>query len=188
VLDCRARAFLDRRRHYLRAFLHDLSAARVRLLNRSQTISTSFGTLEYALLGRGEPVLVVHGASGGFDQGVELLGALAGRGFRLIAPSRFGYLRSALPADATTAMQADAYVQLLDHLGIKKVAVVGISAGAWSSLQFAIRHPDRCGALVLLVPADYLPAGTSIQGGAVDVAPRVRPRLTVSSGDLKFAG
>ncbi len=131
---------------------------------------------------------MVHGASGGFDQGVELLGALAGRGFRLIAPSRFGYLRSALPADATTAMQADAYVQLLDHLGIKKVAVVGISAGAWSSLQFAIRHPDRCGALVLLVPADYLPAGTSIQGGAVDVAPRVRPRLTVSSGDLKFAG
>jgi 2-hydroxy-6-oxonona-2,4-dienedioate hydrolase len=36
------------------------------------------------------------------------------------------------------------------------VVVVGISAGAWSSLQFAIRHPDRCRALVLLV-----------QGGAI---------------------
>jgi len=51
--------------------------------------------------------------------------------------------------------------------GIDKVVVVGISAGAWSSLQFAIRHPDRCRALVLLVPANYLPAGTAIHGGAV---------------------
>lgn len=47
------------------------------------------------------------------------------------------------------------------------MAVVGISAGAWSSLQFAIRHPDRCRALVLLGPADYLPEGMSIHGGAV---------------------
>jgi pimeloyl-ACP methyl ester carboxylesterase len=39
-------------------------------------------------------------------------------------------------------------------------------AGAWSALQFAIRHPDRCRALVLPVPADYLPAGTSIHGDA----------------------
>jgi pimeloyl-ACP methyl ester carboxylesterase len=46
-------------------------------------------------------------------------------------------------------VQADAFVQLLDHLGIDKVVVVGISAGAWSSLQFAVRHPDRCRALVL---------------------------------------
>jgi 2-hydroxy-6-oxonona-2,4-dienedioate hydrolase len=47
------------------------------------------------------------------------------------------------------------------------VAVVGISAGDWSALQFTIRHPERCRALVLLVPANYLPARTSIHGGAV---------------------
>jgi 2-hydroxy-6-oxonona-2,4-dienedioate hydrolase len=72
-----------------------------------------------------------------------------------------------MPSNPTTAMQADAYVQLLDHLGIGKVAVVGISAGAWSSLQLAIRHPERCRALVLLGPADYLPTGMSIHGCAV---------------------
>jgi len=92
---------------------------------------------------------------------------MAARGYRLIVPSRFGYLRSTMPANLTTAMQADAYVQLLDHLGIDKVVVVGISAGAWSSMQFAIRHPGRCRALVLLVPANYLPAGTTIHGDAV---------------------
>jgi pimeloyl-ACP methyl ester carboxylesterase len=112
-------------------------------------------------------MLIVHGAEGGFDQGIDMTGAMAGSGYRLIIPSRFGYLRSTMPDNPTTAMQADAYVQLLDHFGIYKVVVVGISAGAWSSLQFAIRHPDRCRALVLLVPANYLPAGTAIHGGAV---------------------
>jgi pimeloyl-ACP methyl ester carboxylesterase len=118
-------------------------------------------------MGEGEPILVVHGAEGGFDQGIDMTGAMAASGYQLIAPSRFGYLRSTMPANPTTAMQAAAYVQLLDRLGIDKVVVVGISAGAWSSMQFAIRHPERCRALVLLVPANYLPAGTSIHGGAV---------------------
>jgi hypothetical protein len=36
---------------------------------------------------------------------------MTGHGFQLIAPSRFGYLRSALPDNLTTAMQADAYVR-----------------------------------------------------------------------------
>jgi 2-hydroxy-6-oxonona-2,4-dienedioate hydrolase len=149
------------------SFVHDLTAARVRLVGRSKTIETSFGTLEYALMGQGEPMLIVHGAEGGFDQSIDMTGELAGRGYQLIAPSRFGYLRSTLPGNLTTALQADAYAQLLDRIGIDKVAVVGISAGAWSALQFAVRHPERCRALVLLVPADYLPAGTSIHGGAV---------------------
>jgi len=146
-------------------FLRDRTRALDRLLGRSKTIETSFGTLEYAVTGEGEPVLIVHGAAGGFDQGIEMTGALARGGYRLIVPSRFGYLRSTLPANPTTSMQADAYAQLLDHFGVGKAVVVAISAGAWSSLQFAIRYPERCRALVLLVPADYLPEGTSIRGG-----------------------
>jgi pimeloyl-ACP methyl ester carboxylesterase len=52
-------------------------------------------------------------------------------------------------------------------LGIAKVDVVSISAGAWSAMQLAIRHPDRVRALVLLVPADYLPPGMTIHGGVL---------------------
>jgi pimeloyl-ACP methyl ester carboxylesterase len=148
-------------------FARALATARARLVNHSEMIETSFGTMEYTMMGEGEPLLIVHGAEGGFDQGIDMTSAMATRGYRLIVPSRFGYLRSTMPSNPTTAMQADAYVQLLDHLGIDKVVVVGISAGAWSSMQFAIRHPEGCRALVLLVPASYLPAGTAIHGGAV---------------------
>ena len=71
--------------------------------------------------------------------------------------SRFGYLRTPMPANASAAAQADAHVCLLDALGIDKAAVMGGSAGAPSALQMALRHPDRVSALVLLVPLAYKP-------------------------------
>jgi 2-hydroxy-6-oxonona-2,4-dienedioate hydrolase len=148
-------------------FARDLASARARLGGRSSILAISLGSLEYAEQGQGEPILVVHGAGGGFDQALDMAGGLAEQGYRLIAPSRFGYLRSSLPANPIPEIQADAYVELLDHLGIAKVNVVSISAGAWSALQLAIRHPDRVRALILLVPADYLPPGMTIQGGAI---------------------
>src|ERR1039458_6882915 len=128
------------------AFAHDLAAARARLVGRSKTVETSFGTLEYAEMGEGPPILVVHGAEGGFDQGIDMTGALAGRGYRLIAPSRFGYLRSTMPGKPTTAMQANAYAQLLDRLGIGKAAAVRFSAGA---LVGAMVNSDFAGWAVL---------------------------------------
>jgi pimeloyl-ACP methyl ester carboxylesterase len=54
-----------------------------------------------------------------------------------------------LPEDSSPAAQADLYASLLDTLGIRKVALVGTSAGTASSFQFALRHPERCTALVL---------------------------------------
>ncbi|MDH4233017.1 MAG: alpha/beta hydrolase, partial [Nitrospirota bacterium] len=102
-------------------------------------------------------VLVVHGAGGGYDQGLELGGQLVRGGFRVIAMSRFGYLRTPLPTDASPAAQADAYACLLDALNIKRVGLVGVSAGAPSSMQFALRHPERISSLVLVVPAAYAP-------------------------------
>lgn len=102
-------------------------------------------------------MLVVHGAGGGYDQGLTFATPLAAGGFRVIAMSRFGYLRTPFPADASAAAQADAHACLLDALNIRRAAIIGASAGAPSSMQFALRHPDRTAALVLLVPAAYVP-------------------------------
>jgi pimeloyl-ACP methyl ester carboxylesterase len=47
---------------------------------------------------------------------------------------------------------------LLDLLGIERVAVVGVSAGGLSALQFALRHPGRTAALVLVAAITVVPA------------------------------
>jgi len=138
-------------------YQRDIQQARDRIASGSQIAQTLCGPIEYAVVGDGPPVLVVHGAGGGFDQGLDFAKPLAERGFRVIAMSRFGYLRTPLPADATPAAQADAHACLLDALHVPRAAVLGISAGAVSSQQFAIRHPQRTTALVLVVPAAYRP-------------------------------
>lgn len=135
-------------------YLRDLAAARERLArSASQIASTSCGLLEFAATGDGISVLEVHGILGGFDQGLVVAGAVLGDGFRIIAPSRFGYLRTPLPADASPASQADAYVCLLDLLEIERIAVMSHSAGSPSAIQLALRHPQRVSALLLMVPA-----------------------------------
>jgi pimeloyl-ACP methyl ester carboxylesterase len=138
-------------------YRRDLREARDRVAAGSRIAWTACGPIEYALAGEGPPVLLVHGAGGGYDQTLEFGMPLVGRGFRIIAMSRFGYLRTPLPADASAAAQADAHASLLDALGIRQAAIIGASAGAPSAMQFALRHPGRCNALVLLVPAAYVP-------------------------------
>lgn len=132
-------------------FRRDIRVAQERLQSGgSQVIETDCGPIEYATLGEGYPVLVVHGIFGGFDQGLVVARGNIGEEFRSIVPSRFGYLRTPLPDGASPAQQADAYKCLLDALGIQHAAIFGTSAGGTSAIQFGLRHPDRCSALVLL--------------------------------------
>jgi len=138
-------------------FSKDLKIASTRSAQGSTLIATRCGPIEVQQAGTGVPLLVVHGSGGGHDQGMAFAGTLAQHGIRVIAMSRFGYLRTPMPADASAAAQADAHVCLLDALGIRRAAVMGGSAGAPSALQMAIRHPDRVSALILLVPLTYKP-------------------------------
>jgi pimeloyl-ACP methyl ester carboxylesterase len=139
----------------------ELAGARRVLDAGSRIAHTACGPIEYAESGAGPAVLVVHGAGGGYTQTSALGDALAQSGLRAIRMSRFGYLRTPLPHDASPEAQADAHACLLDSLGVDRAAIVGASAGAPSAERFCIRHADRCVALVLLVPATYVP-GRSI--------------------------
>lgn len=119
----------------------------------SKVIETDCGTIEYARIGDGAPILVVHGVFGGFDQGLEAAKDLIEKGYQVIAVSRFGYLRSPLPENATLDMQVDLFTCLLDELGIQQTAVLGVSSGATSAIRFVARYPERVSALILRVPA-----------------------------------
>jgi len=140
-----------------RRFSDDMAVAHERLSGRSEIFQSRFGTMEYAVAGNGPPLLVVHGMGGGFDQALDWIPPRASGGRKVVAPSRFGYLRTDFPEDPSLENQADAFVDLIDHLKIERLPVIGISAGAQSAIQFAIRHSRRCSALVCLVPATYAP-------------------------------
>lgn len=152
------------------AYASELARARARLQERSTVFQSRFGQMEYATEGDGRPLLMIHGTGGGFDQGLAFARPLTAAGWKIIAPSRFGYLRTDFPTDPSLENQADALVDLLDELGIERLPVIGGSAGALSALQLAIRHPTRCSALVAVVPATYVPGRDPVRPGKIGAA------------------
>lgn len=141
----------------LTAYEVELRPLRAKVRAGGRIAETVAGPIEYAIAGKGTPLLSIHGASGGYDQGLLIAAALVGDTFLTIAPSRFGYLRTPLPGDPSPAAQADAHAALLALLGTEPVIVLGVSAGAPSAMHLALRHPERVAALVLLSPLGYAP-------------------------------
>jgi 2-hydroxy-6-oxonona-2,4-dienedioate hydrolase len=150
-----------------RSFNIEMAKQYLRIKSGSQLFESRFRPMEYGVAGEGPPVLMIHGTGGGFDQGLLFATRLSASGHHVIAPSRFGYLRSKYPQDPSPKNQADAFVDLLDELGIDKAPVIGGSAGALSAIAFALRHPDRCSALIAIVPAAYPPDGVPEAPSAV---------------------
>lgn len=146
-------------------FRQEMTLQRARVAAGSRIVDTRCGAIEVAESGPADaaPLLVVHGSGGGFDQGLTIGADYAARGWRVIAPSRFGYLRTPWPADARPGdpaiggRQADALACLLDALGLPEAAVMGVSAGAAAATEFAARHASRTRALILMVPAGHRP-------------------------------
>ena len=166
------------------AYRKDIAAAWQRVETGRQFIDSPEGRIEFAESGDGPAVLLIHGAGGGFDQGLDLGQSFVGDGYRIIAPSRFGYLGTPLPSDASPEAQADAHLRLLDALQLETVPVIGVSAGGPSAMQLCLRHPERCSALVLVVPMAWAPRP---EVTSERLSPRFLPVLNaILSSDFLF--
>jgi pimeloyl-ACP methyl ester carboxylesterase len=130
-------------------YQQETQAQAAELIAGSRLSDTPYGLAEYGQVGVGPTVILSHGSLGGYDQGLWLAGLL-GPGFHYLAPSRFGYLRTPVPPDASSTAQAGQYAALLDLLQVESAAVIGLSAGGPAALQFALCYPDRCTGLVML--------------------------------------
>jgi pimeloyl-ACP methyl ester carboxylesterase len=130
----------DPRRQLLRGVAIDL-----------KVVETARGPVEYDLYGaEGPVVLSVHGGLGGADQGRLFASWLQSEGFRILSPSRPGYLGTPLSSGRTIEQQADLLAALLDELQIRQVAVFAVSSGSPVATTFAARHPERVWGLVTI--------------------------------------
>jgi len=116
----------------------------------SKVFASKFGDIEYLVKGDGPTILISHGITGGIDQGMGLADTYVGQNYRFLYISRFGYLKSSMSENTSAKMQAEAYSELLDYLKIKKVFIVGNSAGGSSAMNFAADYPEKCEGLILI--------------------------------------
>jgi hypothetical protein len=68
----------------------EMSAAQSHLIAGSEVFKTDKGDIEYALTGEGIPVLLLHGAGGGYDQGLWGGKVYLGGGYKFVSDFSIG--------------------------------------------------------------------------------------------------
>jgi len=119
----------------------------------SKTISTRMGEVQYTDIGSGRVIMHSHGSPGGCDSGPLAFARYTEKGFRIVTPSRPGFIKTPLDVGRRVEEQADMFAAFLDALKIDRVSLLAWSGGGPPALQFALRHPDRLNSLVLLACA-----------------------------------
>jgi len=107
--------------------------------------------LYYEEVGRGTPLVFVHEFAGD-AQSWQAQMRFFGRRYRAIAYNARGYPPSDVPEDPEAYSQqraADDIKGVLDHLGIAKAHVCGLSMGGYATLHFGLSYPDRALSLVV---------------------------------------
>nr|WP_299072218.1 alpha/beta hydrolase [uncultured Allomuricauda sp.] len=110
--------------------------------------NTPLGDIEYSSIGKGIPILFLHGGHSSCNE------TLCHKGFDLekfllINPSRPGYGKTPVNGNRTPKQAAELISELLNNLSLDNVIVYGISAGGLTAIELAANHPDKVSKLIL---------------------------------------
>jgi 3-oxoadipate enol-lactonase len=105
--------------------------------------------IDYVVEGQGEPLVMIMGLGGARSSWRFQTGVFK-KSFRIVTFDNRGVGKSDKPAGPYTIKEmADDTLGLMDHLGIQKAHVLGVSMGGMIAQELAIDHPERVDKLVL---------------------------------------
>lgn len=117
--------------------------------------------LRYREIGRGSPVVMLHGLMRSLEDWQGLGDSLATQHHVIVLDQR-GHGRSTrvTSSDSLGAALADDVARLLDHLHVQRAHIVGQSMGSAVAMKFAARYPQRVASVSLLAPPSYPDSAT----------------------------
>ena len=144
-------------------------------------------------IGRGEPVIVLHGGPD-FDSSYLLpdMDRLA-NGFRLIYYDQRGRGKSAggvRPEDVTLASDLEDLDKIRQHFGLQSASLLGHSWGAVLAAEYALRHPEHVSHLILLNPAPLNAADLAVfrKAYSQQLGADLERQREIAGGDAYKAG
>ncbi|WP_316737909.1 alpha/beta hydrolase [Pedobacter aquatilis] len=134
-----------------------------------QDIKMAYMDVAPTITPNGRTIMLFHGKNfGGYYWG-NVIRALTGVGFRVIAPDQIGFGRSSKPIINYTFEQLVNWnKKLLDTLGIQKTSILGHSMGGMLATRFALMYPDRMDKLLLENPIGLEDYKTFVPASTVD--------------------
>lgn len=117
--------------------------------------------VHYEVLGRGRPVILLHGWLGSWRYWVPAMRQLSMK-YRTYALDLWGFGDSGRdPQRYSFESQVALLHEFMEKLGITKAALVGHGLGASISARYAVQHPDRVPRLMVVSPPLFRMAPTS---------------------------
>jgi pimeloyl-ACP methyl ester carboxylesterase len=127
-------------------------------------VTSDGASIHYAIYGKGDPVVLLHGGLGNSDHWANQVPALAAK-FQVIAIDSRGQGRSTRTRAAISYdLMASDVIAVLDELKVERASFVGWSDGGEVALKLAIQHPERVAKLFVL-GANYDGSGSKPRGG-----------------------
>jgi 3-oxoadipate enol-lactonase len=149
---------------------------------QSGLLGVGDGTMYYESAGKGAPVILIHGGFGDRRMWDEQFVPLS-QAFRVIRYDHRGFGKSSAPDKAYSPV-ADV-ARLMDHLKIPRANLVGNSMGGTLALDFALLHPDRTGAVVVIAStAGGYPMTEEDRQGVTAVLGAARDKGTAAAAAL----
>jgi 3-oxoadipate enol-lactonase len=119
-----------------------------------ETINVCSNT-PYLRLGEGEPLVLIHGL-GEVKEGWNNQFELADQ-YELIIPDLRGHGEYVNPGEISINHFANDVINLLNELGIERAHICGLSMGGMVAQEIYRQAPERCGSLILVSTAHYIP-------------------------------
>jgi pimeloyl-ACP methyl ester carboxylesterase len=127
---------------------------------RTLPIKSQMQSLEMAYMDvsprqpNGKSVLLLHGKNFSGAYWKRTIELLSSQGYRVVVPDQIGFGKSSKPRQFQFSFQemARQTAQLLQHLQVSKVQVVGHSMGGMLATRFSLMYPERVASLTLVNP------------------------------------
>jgi pimeloyl-ACP methyl ester carboxylesterase len=154
-------------------------------VERAATVESGFvpvsgGAIHYRIEGNGQPLVLLHGGRLDLSMWNALVPRLSAQR-RVVRWDAPGHGASTAP-QRPTAETADELLKLLDHLRIKRATLIGFSMGAGTASSFAIQHPQRVNALVLISTSGPPPGAPQPRTGAPPLSEEAGRRQLARTG------
>lgn len=107
-------------------------------------------------------VLMLHGTGGHWETFAPTLGPLSEH-FHCVAVDMVGNGFSEKPDhDYEIPVYVRQIRAVMDHFGMDRTHLIGMSLGAWVAAATAVRHPERVGRMILMSPAGLVATASNM--------------------------
>ncbi|MGK7926621.1 MAG: alpha/beta fold hydrolase [Spirulina sp.] len=119
---------------------------------RISRIQLSRGQIFWREVGRGTPVIFLHGAYADSSQWLKIIDCLEGR-YHCFAPDLLGFGDSETPkVGQSIALQVECLAEYIEALRLERPYLVGHSSGGWVAASYAAKYGERLQGLILIAP------------------------------------